>query len=490
MRPTARNRYREYPPGYAFVVPTERSRSRPCRTIRACIGIALLLTASVRGQDVDQLRERCLLALHGQQAPPSRQYVLTPRPAPQARGVIAHFPRKPGAIPVHTCPLCAQNMVQVDLWRGPAGIDSQDVFTAHVCEKHALFFVTNDGVMHASEAGPFALPANAQDKPVRPFLPYGAVVADDKEVWPASKWASADGRLYQADGDAGVFLVRNTDRVLYREPAADNNGMGLMAWDISGEAGLCALARSMGPLVVAELGTGKRRARVPVRADNITAVAIHPDGTYVAFVVLEGGHQRSSFRVLEFASGQVKEFAREPDRVPGTFLFLPGSRLVTTTHDGAVSAWSLASGKREWERAVDPGTVQVRTLSRSPDGRRVLVVTRSGLLASLLDAATGAVDSQLVARQPFADERGGGPVPVAWSPDSLEFAWSYDAGRLARSDLATPGEVHRHFGAAELQPTDGSTLQLRFTADGNAVQTRDRDGHQLRWLLPSFDAPR
>lgn len=471
-------------------MPTERSLCRPCRSIRWCTGVALLLTAAVRGQDVGDLRERCLLALHGQHAPPSRQYALTPRRAPEARGVIAHGPRRPGPIPVHDCPLGKHDLVQVDLWRGPAGIDNQDVFTAHVCEQHALFFVTNDGAMHAAEAGPFALPANAKDKPVRPFLPYGAVVADDKEVWPAPKWASADGRLYQDDGDAGLFLVRNTDRVLYREPKADNNGMGLLAWDISGEAGLCALARSMGPLVVAELGTGKRRARVPMRADNITAVAIHPDGTFVAFVVLEGGHQQSSFRVLELASGKVQEFAREPDRVPHTFSFLPGSRLVATTHDGVVSGWSLASGKKEWEREVDAGTVQFRTLSRSPDGRRVLVVTRSGLLASLLDAATGAVDSQLVARPPFADERGGEPVPVAWSLDGREFAWLYDVGRLARSDLATPGEVHRHFGAADLLRTDGSLLQLRFTADGNAVQTRDRDGHQLRWPLPSFDAPR
>ncbi len=459
--------------------------------MRPALPFAVLLALAnfVAAQDLVDLRTRCLNALHGENAPPSRADVLVEKPKPVPGRVVIGGPRAPGAIPKHACPLCTKELVQVDLWKGKAGIDNQDIFTAHVCEQHELFFVTNDGVMCSSQAGPFALPVDAKAKPVRPFLPYGAVVADDKEAWPASKWASADGKLYLGELGDGPFQVRNTDRVLYLEPKAESNGMGIVSHDISGDAGLCAYAHSMGPLVVAELGTGKRRARVPMRADNITEIAIHPAGTHVVFVVLEGGHQQSSLRVLDVGTGKVRVLAREPATIPQFFAFTRGDLFVAAGWNGNVSGWSLANGRREWERTLDAGKAAYRALSMAPDGKRVLFFSRGGLLASLLDVRTGTVDSDLVVRAPHDDERGGGPVKAAWSADSTKFVWSFGHGRLARSDVATPGEVKRHFGAAELLGYQGALSPLRFLADGKSVQSRDRDGHQLRWPLATFDAP-
>jgi hypothetical protein len=428
------------------------------------------------------LQQRVLAALHGQNAPPCRPFILRRRPADSEP--IGNQPLNSQAIPVHDCPLCKQQLVQVPLWKGKPGIDDQQVFTAHVCEQHELFFVTNDGPMHHSEAGPFALPA-AGTKPVRPFLPYGALPVDATEPWPHPKWASADGALFQADGEGGRFEVRNTDRTVYREAKADVSGMGIVAWDTAGDAGLVAYARSIGPLIVGELGTSKQRARVPLPNDNVSSVAIHPDGTLVAFVVVEGGHQEPSFRLLDLASGKIREFARAPAAVPHYFTFLPGQdRLIASTHDGIVSAWTITTGKQEWQVTVDAGICTSRVFSRSPDGQRVLAITRGGLLASLLDTKTGAVEGDFAVREPGANERDGGECAVAWSADSCKFAWTSPDGRLGRGDVATPGELHRHFGAGDL-----ASNRLRFAADGKSVLSRDAKGNCLRWPLGSFDAP-
>lgn len=375
----------------------------------------------------------------------------------------------------------------VELWRGKPGIDSLDVHTAHVCERHALFFVTVDGPMHGSEAGPFALPVDAQTRPARPFLPYGAIPIDDHAPWPVPKWAGADGRLRHDGGGDEPFVVRNTDRVLFTEPKAEANGMGITSHAIAGDAGLVAYARSNGPLVVAELGTGKRRARVAMRGDNVTAIAIHPAGSHVAFVVLEGGHQQHSLRVLEIGTGKVREFAREPASVPQFLQFTTGTPgLVGATWEGDVQGFALATGERAWQRTVDGGKAAFRVLSLSPDGRHLLLCSRGGLLAGLLDVRTGGLVGQFVVRQADTRAEGGGPAQVAWSHDSTKFVWTFDHGRLALGDVGKPGTVQRHFGAAELL---GELAQLRFLPDGNSVQTRDRDGHQLRWPLASFDAP-
>ncbi|MFY9344423.1 MAG: WD40 repeat domain-containing protein [Planctomycetota bacterium] len=441
---------------------------------------ACWLLATAAAQGLDALKERVLAALHGQNAPPGRLWILTPRPAP---GAVVQIGGVPPARQ-HTCPLCRQPLVKVPLWKGKPGIDSQDILTAHVCEQHNLFFVTNDGPMHGSEAGPFALPGPGV-KPPRPFLPYGALVVDAPEPWPVPRWASADGTLVQADGENGRFEVRTSERTVYREAKADVSGMGLVAWDIAGDAGLVAYARSVGSLIVGELGTGKQRARIRLPNDNVSSIAIHPDGTHVAFVVVEGGLQEPSFRLLELATGKVREFARAPAAVPHYFTFLPGQgRLLASTHDGIVSAWTIATGKQEWQATVDPGINSWRVFSRSPDGKRVLCLTRGGLLASLLDTATGACEARLTVQKPQPHERNGGECSVAWSADSRQFAWASPDGHLARSDIATPGDLHRHFGA-----WDVPTLRLRFAGDGKSVLSRDAKGHCLCWPLASFDAP-
>ena len=73
---------------------------------------------------------------------------------------------------------------------------------------------------------------------------------------------------------------------------------------------------------------------------------------------------------------------------------------------------------------------------------------------------------------------------MAWSVESRQFAWTSPDGRLGRGDVATPGELHRHFGAWDLAGN-----RLRFAPDGKSVLSRDAKGNCLRWALGSFDAP-
>jgi hypothetical protein len=443
-------------------------------------GVPLLL-GGLCAQD-DALRQRCLAALHGTNEPPTRHHILTPMDGAQRLAPPAH----------HDCPLCNQRLVQVPLWQAPTGIDSGGTYTAHVCAQHAVFFVTCYGGMTWFESGPFALPAAGQ-KPARAFLPYGAFPGVAGAPWPQSPWVSADGTWFVADGADGHLEVHQRDdrpdarkaRTLFREPRGAHTAMGITACEVSGDAGLIAFARSQGPLLVGDVAADKIVARVPLRGSNVVGVGIHPRGELVAFVADDGDNIGPSFRLLDVKSGKVRELARGAVNVPMYFVFLPAQeRLITASIDGGLTAWPLGGGKPAWTAKVDAGMPRHRTLLASPDETRLLVVTRGGLQAVLLDTVNGAAEATMTVAKPMFDERQGAGGAIAWSADSRQFAWTVGDGRLARGDIATPGEVRLHFGAA------GAGGRLRFTPDGRTLLTTDAEGHGLRWPTVAFDAPR
>jgi hypothetical protein len=452
---------------------------RALRSISQVAPVAALLGA-LCAQGGGALRERCLAALHGQNQPPQRLNILAPRDAGNLLAPPAH----------HDCPLCKQPLVQVPLWQAPTGIDSGGTYTAHVCEQHAMFFVTCYGGMTWFESGPFALPAAGQ-KPARAFLPYGAFPGDAGAPSPQSPWVSADGTWFVADGADGHLEVRELaarpdarPRTLFREPRGAPTQMGVTACELSRDAQRIVFARSQGPLLVGDVAADRIVAKVALRGSNVLAVGIHPRGESVAFVADDGNHAGPSFRLLDVTSGTTREFARGSVNVPTYFVFLAAQqRLITGSIDGVLTAWPLAGGKPVWETKVDAGMPRHRVLLASPDEKRLLVVTRGGVHAALLDTATGESEATLTVARPMFDERNG-TAALAWSADNRQFAWTIGDGRLARGDLATPGELRLHFGAA------GNLGRLRFTPDGRMLLTTDSDGHGLRWPTVTFDAPR
>ncbi len=436
----------------------------------------LLLVASAPAQDLDAVKQRVLDAIGREQPPQQRGLILSRKPAPQPLG------QQP-APPTHVCPLCKQPFVGIALRKEPPSIDSAGEWTAHVCERDAMFFVTLHGVGRHAECGPFALPPAGQ-KVERIALPWGSSPEAATPPWPPRVPPGDDPSAWIADADDGRVQVKNGERTLFREPKDTGSAaMGLLVDAVSVRARLVALARSQGPLVVGDLGSGRVKATMPARGGNFTAAAIAPSGRWVAAVLAEGGDQTPCFRLLDVATGQVREVARGGDHPPSTFVFAEASGLVlaaASTHHGVIEAWPLAGGASKWRATIDGTWTAFRTFTLSPDAKCLLVLTRDGQHAELLDAATGSVASTFsLPPIPAAD---GNPV-AAFSPDSRQFAWALGDGRLARADVAAPTELHRHFGAA------GGFVRLQWAADGNSLLTTAADGARLRWPIARFVMP-
>jgi len=443
--------------------------------------VALVAATSVPAQDLDALKLRVLEATGGERPLPSRGLILTR----EAKAGIGLRPGIGAPLPVHACPLCKQPMTNVPLWRERPGIDSSGEWTAHVCERDELIFATLRGVMRHAECGPFALPRPGA-KAVRVAMPWGALPEPPAPPTPKSTWPVPDGSMWTEDAPDGRLVVRDAERTLFREPPdAGPAEMGMFgdACKVSPSARLVAFARSQSPLIVGDLATGRVRARLPMRGSNVVAVAIAPDGSEVVFLVSEAGQQTPSLRRLVVATGKATEIVRDMEHAPNEFLFADRAQLLITaahSHHGVITAYQKHGRERRWQVSIDGKWTGWRSNTLSPDHRRLLVVTRGGLHAELLDVATGALECAADLQSISGRDSGSGAV---FSADSRQFAWISVDGRIARGDIATPGELHVHFGQA------GAYGAPTWAADGRSLVTTDAEGIRLRWPIDRFLAP-
>ncbi len=450
----------------------------------ACLLGALVLVAAppVAAQDLDALKARVLEACGGEKPLPSRGRILS---GDVARGDLVVIPAPLVPLPVHACPLCKQPMVNVPLWKERPGVDSSAEWTAHVCERDELFFATQHGFRCHAECGPFVLPRPGE-KAARIALPWGALPETPVAPRPKSTWPVPDGSMWTEDAPDGRLVVRNAQRTLFHEPAdAGNVAMGMFgdACKVSPSARLVAFARSQSPLIVGDLGTGAVRARLPMRGSNVVVVAIAPDGDEVVFLVAEAGQQTPSLRRLDVASGKVIEVARGMEHGPSDILFADRAELLITaahSHHGVITAYAMGGTARRWQVTVDGTWTGWRSHTLSPDHKRLLVITRGGLHAELLDVANGVVERTIDLKSIAGHSGGAG---AAFTDDSRQYAWITSDGRIVRSSIATPRDMHVHFGCA------GPFGSLRWADEDRGLLTTDEEGARLFWPVDRFLAP-
>ena len=106
---------------------------------------------------------------------------------------------------------------------------------------------------------------------------------------------------------------------------------------------------------------------------EIAALGISSDGRYLAAAVSDG-----SIRVWSNSSSRaIRSFKAHPNRTVAIG-FGPDRLLATAGDDGRVKVWNLRSARVI--RTLSGGTASLRSLSFTPDGRRVIGAGQDGVI--------------------------------------------------------------------------------------------------------------
>jgi WD40 repeat protein/tRNA A-37 threonylcarbamoyl transferase component Bud32 len=146
-------------------------------------------------------------------------------------------------------------------------------------------------------------------------------------------------------------------------------------------------------LLVWDLPTPRERAAFPANPFTRIAVAVSPDGRYVA----EGGGLAGRYARLDLwdlEAGGHRHVLRilGSDHVLGLAFTPDGRGLAVLDYAGGVHLWDVAAGGWRWSiRETVPAATMIQMPQRlavAPDGKSLAVI-RDGRHAELLDAATG-----------------------------------------------------------------------------------------------------
>ena len=185
-------------------------------------------------------------------------------------------------------------------------------------------------------------------------------------AWPSSTTNglafSPDGRLLAGSSIAGGLRVWEVSG-------------GRVAWDLAGSEGFWEAAFSPDGRWLAAAGfdralslfdaeTGRGRRALGGHSDRVTGVAFHPGGLEVASSSDDG-----SVKVWDLATGSVSRTLSEGSLLPlrAVRYSRDGRTILSGTHAGEVVAWDGETGRELFRRAAHIGTTI--DLAVSPDGR-------------------------------------------------------------------------------------------------------------------------
>jgi WD40 repeat protein len=247
----------------------------------------------------------------------------------------------------------------------------------------------------------------------------------------ASSWIQAVG--WSGDGQTVAWTEYDGTLVIRREGADDlrvtmpdgANGGALVFTEGDGTVACSADdAFGIAKLVVADVGTGEIRASVPSHREAASALAVDPEGRYLASAGSE------EIRVWDLAALLSGDHRVARAMVPDIARFLPDGRLVVAADDlEVVSVVDLDVGTVE--RELPGHTGGVAGVAVSCDGRVACAAGDGGVL--LWDP--GSWTSQVVTRHED------GASAVAFSRDGRRLATGGQDGVVRLLDLASGTEV-------------------------------------------------
>lgn len=383
------------------------------------------------------------------------------------------------------CPGCGKGLREVPLWEERGGIDwGPGRITALVCLADQLFTVRSRsrGMGVNGDCGPFALPAPGAVPPRR-RLPWGSVPLPDEATKLRAETSigverSPDGSVVMGSGHGGELVVWNGEKTLFE----DRSEMGVTACALSDDGRLLAFARSMGPVRVIALDTGKERCRFRLGPVNVMQIAFAPGGDRLVFAPIVGDDQ-GTLELGSSSGGKSRTLGRLEPEVPTAFAWLPQhGTVVTGSFSGVIRALALDGSGERWSVSLGE---PVDGLAAAPDGSRVCATGNGGLSAVVLDGARGEVQRRAsIAKVTRVRQEFGSTI--AWSGDSRSYAWVLSDGRIARGEASAPRELQLSPGGSELTGPGG--VRLSFTAGGKEVVTATADGSRLQWPIARFPA--
>lgn len=212
--------------------------------------------------------------------------------------------------------------------------------------------------------------------------------------------------------------------------------------------------------------TSPWRAALRGHESWVNAVAFSPDGAQVASTSDDG-----TVRVWDVASGAELLAMQHPDYVNSVAYHPDGTVLASACDDGVVRVWDAAAGIELL--AVEAHDGYVYSVVFSPDGTR-LASSSSDMLVKVWDAATG--DPLATLEGHTSTVRG-----VAFSPDGTRLATASDDYSARVWDAATGGEL------LNIEHPDWVS-SVAFSPDGALLVTGSDDSLVRVWKAASGEA--
>jgi WD40 repeat protein/DNA-binding SARP family transcriptional activator len=262
--------------------------------------------------------------------------------------------------------------------------------------------------------------------------------------------------------------------VTHRRPLRTIPMGGMIA--VSGDAKTMALGRRDGSIILADVGTGRRRRMLTRHSTAVMGLVFGPGGTLAS-----ASGDRTAI-LWDVATGKARETLQgHAGSVTGVAISPDGRTLYTSSLDDSVIAWDL-TGTRGLARELTHSAGSFVGVAFSPRDPNLLALAQHDGPVTLWDAAR-----RVRVGKPLAVV-GGWANAVAFSPDGrIVAAANYADGTVVLFDVATGARVGRplrpRYGPIYAQHQSRDINGIAFSPDGKLLATAGNDGSMVLWDL-------
>ncbi len=190
--------------------------------------------------------------------------------------------------------------------------------------------------------------------------------------------------------------------------------------------------------------------------NRINALVFSPDGKH-----LISGSDDKTLIIWNLSTGQAKHrLSGHKEAITTLCTDKDGSRILSASWDGQVIVWNAATGQMERSWSVSNG-LGITALAVSPDDRRIVTGTRTGLI-QLWDLAKQTEEGRLSGHSSTI-------TALAFSASGKEMCSASTDSTVVWWDLLTLSKLHRW-----ADHTD-EVMGVAFSADGNALASVSMD---------------